>query len=395
MLEVLIKTPETEFMLQSKTNLTSIVPAAKDSRGQSARDNYLGYDRLFDKFRDLSDTEYYLEELEFENLQSNLFIPFKEITAIKKRIIFTLNDSREYPEPFKVPALKRPDRSKITPTLAVLISSIKDLDICQGSSATLFFQLPSCFKQDYSEFIELFVKNKKLIPWFPSLLIGTDYTAAVDILEQARPERIVTNNTGIAYEANKRGIPWIAGPYLNLVNSFSLLCLKEKFNCVGAFISNEISKSQIKRIIKPDNFQLYYSIYHPILLMTSRQCLLRQVTGCEKDSFDQNCIQTCTKSSAITNLKGNALFIKKDRGDYHSIYNQYNFLNTDIVTDLPDMFSSFLIDLRNIKTETKLELDKIGTIRHFENFLKETSGSPREMTQLIHPTTKTQYQKGV
>ena len=51
-------------------------------------------------------------------------------------------------------------------------------------------------------------------------------------------ELIATNNTGIAYEAYKKGIPWIAGPYLNIVNSFSLMCLKEKFNWDDGEIQN-------------------------------------------------------------------------------------------------------------------------------------------------------------
>ncbi|MCP4551666.1 MAG: U32 family peptidase, partial [Bacteroidetes bacterium] len=200
---------------------------------------------------------------------------------------------------------------------------------------------------------------------------------------------------GIAHEAHEKGIPWIAGPYLNIVNSFSLLCLKENFNCYGSFISNEISKYQIKSIIHPEKFKLYYSIYHPILLLTSRQCLLRQVVGCEKRSIDEECIQRCNKSSSITNLKKVTLFIEKTRGNYPSIYNNINFLNTDIPGDLPDIFSSFSIDLRDINTETKLEADKSGIIKLFENFLNGNPDSKKELSQIIHPVTNIQYKKGI
>ena len=243
--------------------------------------------------------------------------------------------------------------------------------------------------------IDLFLKNKKLIPWFPSILIGENYTAAVELLQQVQPELIVTNNTGVAYEAYKKGIPWIAGPYLNIVNSFSLLCLREKFNCYGSFISNEINKYQIKSIINPANFKLYYSIYHPILLLTSRQCLFHQIIGCEKNRINEDCIQTCNKSSSITNLKKVSLFIEKKRGNYHCIYNNNNFLNADIVTDLPDIFSSFFIDLRDIKTETKIEMDKSGIIKLFENLLNGNPDSKKELKQIIHPSTDDQYKKGI
>ena len=86
-------------------------------------------------------------------------------------------------------------------------------------------------KKDLFYAFDIFLKNTELTPWFPSVLIGNDFAAAVDILQQVKPKLIVTNNTGIAYEAYAMGIPWVAGPTLNLVNSFSLLCLKENFNC--------------------------------------------------------------------------------------------------------------------------------------------------------------------
>lgn len=173
--------------------------------------------------------------------------------------------------------------------------------------------------------LNFFKNNKRLIPWFPAVLIGENYEAAVNLLQQVQPERIVTNNTGIAYVAYEKGIPWTAGPYLNLVNSYSLLCLKENFNCEGAFISNEISQNQIKKITKPDDFKLTYSISHPIVLMTTIACMFHQVSGCKKNIVDDKCIQRCEKSSSITNLKDVSYFIDKERGGYHTIYNETNF----------------------------------------------------------------------
>ena len=217
----------------------------------------------------------------------------------------------------------------------------------------------------------------------------------MEFLQQVHPERIVTNNTGIAYEAYKKGIPWIAGPYLNIVNSYSLLCLKETFHCSGSFISNELNKYQIQRIINPENFSLYYSIYHPILLLSSRQCLFHQVIGCEKTSVDEECLQTCSKSSSITTLNNVPLFIEKTKGNYHCIYNNHNFLNTDIVTDLPDTFSGFLIDLRDVTTETTIVGDKSRIITLFENLFHGDPDSKEQLWHSIYPTTNAQYKKGI
>lgn len=385
-LKVLVKTPDTSFTMLSKTNLA---PQKKDSIAKC-----LTYNVLLKRLKAINDTEYTLEHLELEYLEKDLFISFSEITSIKKRLLFILNDSKEMIDPIDVPFLNK-DTLKKPPMLSALISSQKDVGLCNETCAEIFFQLPNCLKNESLNLLDLFLKNKKLIPWFPSVLIGENYTAAVEFLEQVQPELIVTNNTGIAYEAYQKGILWIAGPYLNMVNSFSLLCLKENFDSCGSFISNEISKNQIKSIIKPENFKLYYSIYHPILLMTSRQCLLHQVIGCKKKTMDEECIQKCEKSSSITNLKNQPLLIKKTKGYYHSVYNNINFLNTDIVSDIHNTFSNFFIDLRDIKTETRIKMDKISIIRLFENLLNGNLDAKKKLKQVIHPSINTQYKKGI
>ncbi len=385
-LKVLVKTPDTSFVVLSKANL---VKTNKDSVAKC-----LTHPFLLERFSALNDRAYYIEHLELENLQEELFISFNEVTSIKKQILFILNGSKEIIDPIEVPFLKKEKRIKKRTGLGVLISSQKDLCLLDRTSVDIFFQLPNFLNNEVSGLIDLFLNNPRLIPWFPAVLMGENHGAALKFLGQVKPKLMVTNNTGIAYEACQKGIPWIAGPHLNIVNSFSLLCLKEKFNCSGSFISNEISKHQIKSIIPPENFELYYSIYHPILLLTSRQCLFHQVIGCEKSAIDNQCIERCSKSSSITNLKKVPLFIEKTKGNYPCIYNNHNFLNTDIVSDLPDTFSRFFIDLRDVKTETRMKMDKSGITALFEKVLDGKS-SKEELKQNIFPTTCAQYKKGI
>ena len=382
-LKISVKTPDTSFDLFSTINLAGTGTES------------ISYEMILKRLKAINDTEYYIEKLTLENLRGDVFLPFKELTSMKKRVLFILNGSKEFVAPVDVPVLKNQSRVKIKPTLSVLISSLKDLHLCDETSAEICFQLPGCLKNNYLEFIDLFITNKKLIPWFPSVLIGEDYTAAVALLQTVHPKLIVTNNTGIAYEAFSKGIDWIAGPYLNIANSFSLTCLKEVFNCCGSFISNEISRSQIRQIHPPEDFRLFYSICHPIVLMTSRQCLFHQVTGCEKDQIDDACIQRCERSSTITNLKKETFYIEKSKGNYHCIYDATNFLNTDLVTDIPDLFSGFLIDLRDVKTGTQIETDKSGVIKLFEELLDGDPGSEKKLKQMIHPSTNAQYLRGI
>jgi len=382
-LKVTAQTPDTSFVVLSDVNL--------ENTGTEALDHAM----LFKRLKAINDTEYYIEKLRMDDLQPDVYLPFKELTAIKKRLLFILNDSRETIDPVHVPAFRKQNREKVRPSLLVLISSPKDLYLCKETTANIYFQFPDSFKNECAEYIDLFRKNPTIIPWFPSVIIGDDYSVAVEFLQQVQPKLIVTNNTGIACEASQRGICWIAGPYLNVANSFSLLCLKEDLNCSGAFISNEISQTQIRQLNKPEDFKLYYSIYHPIVLMTSRQCLFHQVVGCGKEQIDDSCIPHCEKSATITNLKNETIWLEKSEGNYHRIFNESNFLNTGIVTDVPDLFSGFLIDLRDIKTGTQTNLDKSGVIKQFENLINGNHDSKTELQKMIHPTTNVQYQRGI
>ena len=382
-LQIMVNTPDTSFVVLSEINLVDTGAEVLD------------YAAVFKRLKAINDTEYYISQLSLEGLQTDVYLPFKEITAIKKRLLFILNDSRESIFPIAVPAFSRKTREQIKPTLSVLISDSSDLHLCSETTSEIYFKLPDSFKDEYDGYVELFRRNEKLIPWVSSVLIGDDYFAAVEFLRQLQPRLIVANNTGIAYEASRNGISWIAGPYLNITNSFSLQCLKEERNCSGAFISNEISLTQMRQLNRPEDFKLYYSIYHPIVLMTSRQCLFHLVVGCGKDRIDDACISMCEKSASVANLKNGAIYLEKTKGNYPAVYHETNFMNTDIVTDIPDLFSGFFIDLRDVKTRTQTDNDKSGMIKHFENLLNGNPDSKKELTRMIHPTTNAQYKRGI
>jgi len=381
-LEVVVQSPDNIFTVLSESDLV-------EKKGN------LNYDNIYNRFKAINNTEYFIEEFKLENFNNGLFLPFREITDLKNKIIFLLNDSKVNIIPVEISSIPNAGEHDIQPSLSVLISSQNDLELCYHVSENIFFQLPSCSKNGYADFIDMFQKYPKLIPWFPSILIDENYKNAVDLLRQFKPKLIVINNTGIAFEASELGISWIAGPYMNIANSYSMLCLKEKFNCSGSFISNELNKRQINRIVTPDNFNLYFSIYHPILLMTSRQCLFHQVIGCEKDVIDEYCIHDCKRLTSVTNLKNESFIIEKTEGNYHSVYNNYNYLNAEIADDLAGKFSNFLVDLRDIKTETKTALNKLEIIKLFQNMLDGDLNSKIQLQENIFNTTKDQYEKGI
>ena len=364
----------------------SVLSAAGDKGLESAM--------LEKRFKNLS-ADCVIDRFDFSEFGADLRIPFRELTQLKNKLAFLLNDSLDLIAPVDVPKLIRHPKTNETATLSLLISEEEESYLCDITDADVYFKLPESYKQGASNYSELLTNHPRLIPWFPAVLIGKDYDAAVKILEDVKPQRIVSNNTGIAYKAYEMGIEWIAGPFLNTTNSYALRTLKEELNCSGAFLSNEINQMQIRKISRPENFKLFYSIYHPILMMTSRQCFFQQTVGCNKPSIDDRCMQTCKKATTITNIKGISFNIDKQRGGYPSIYNHEQFLNMQIVNDLGDLFDGFFIDLTNIGAGSKEELDKEQLIKYFEGLLKGEMESEFQLHEMVAEATNQQYMQGL
>lgn len=360
------------------------------------------------RFKSFNNSSYNLAALNIDSLPQGLSIPFKELTELKKQLATLLNDNNTILPEVTLPTLESSPKisdsnsDNTTPKLSILICDTADIYLTKVTNADVYFKLPDAYKRGCTKYVDFFKENTTLIPWFPSVLIGKDYDVALNILQQVKPKKIVTNNTGIAYEAYKLGIEWIAGPFLNTTNSYALLAMKETFDCAGAFISNEINKQQMRAIARPENFKLFYSIYHPILLMTSRQCFFQQSVGCEKPRIDNGCMLSCDKSTSIINLKGDNFAIDKQKAGYPSIYNEDQFLNTEIIKDLADLYDGFMIDLTNIGAGDKVSPDKVALIEQFERLLNQQENKQSSdvnahetLKSMVPESTNLQYHNGL
>ncbi|WP_428355924.1 peptidase U32 family protein [Methyloprofundus sp.] len=346
-------------------------------------------------FKNFAFNHFDINDFNCTGLGENLIIPFKEITTLKNQATLLLTNSAKIVPHVNVPELVKHKKRFDKLSLSILIADVKDMYLCDLTQADVYFKLPESLKKGCNKHIDILLNNPRLIPWFPAVLIGKDYDESVRILEYVRPKRIVSNNTGIAYKAFEMGIEWIAGPFLNTTNSYALLTLQEELNCAGAFISNEINRVQIKKIARPNNFKLLYSIYHPILMMTSRQCFFQRTVGCEKTSIEDGCMLKCEKSTTITNTNGVSFAVDKQKGGYPSIYNNEQFLNVDIVNDLGDLFDEFFIDLTDIGSGSKAEPDKAQLITQFENILNGDENAQQNLDQMVALSTRNQYRKGL
>ncbi|WP_434761627.1 peptidase U32 family protein [Vibrio fortis] len=347
------------------------------------------------RFKSLRSGIHSLEGYDFTQFNEGLFVSLKELTQLKEEIDFILNGSVDVVKNVDVPALPKFGKVNETPTLSMLIADTADLHLCDVTDADIYFKLPESYKKRNNKYIDILSENPRLIPWFPAVLIGKDYIEAVRILETVKPKRIVTNNTGIAYKAYEMGIEWVAGPFMNTTNSHALYTLKEQLNCSGAFLSNELNKGQLRHVRRPEGFKLYYSIYHPILMMTSRQCFFQRTVGCNKPAIEDGCMLRCEKATTITNVKGTSFAVDKQKGGYPSIYNHEQFLNQDAVADLSNLFDEFFIDLTDIGSGSKEKADKVELIKQFEALVKGEQTATDNLNHLVQIRTNNQYVQGL
>ncbi|CAH0529932.1 U32 family peptidase [Vibrio hippocampi] len=285
-----------------------------------------------------------------------------------------------------------------TPKVSVLISHVQDIESLQHQDVDLYYQLPMGLAAELESVCAILDQYPNLNPWFPSILIGDDFTAAKQLLERLRPNLLVTNNSGVGFVAKTLGLDWIAGPQMNTSNSFALACLQQEFAAQGAFLSNELSHKQLKRIKRPLGMRTFYSVYHPNTLLTSRQCLFQQTEGCRKIQINKGCLKRCEKRTSIINLKDNPYVVDKQRGSHNAIYSEHNVLNMDVVKDLPYLLTDVLLDLRDIATETRLHVTKGEFVEQCLS-LVQLSSSQQEtqlvFEKLVSPVTNRQYQKGI
>jgi len=358
-------------------------------------ENALSEDVLFKRFKAIDETEYYLDSIDMSMLEDHSFLSYTEITRMKNQVLFLLNNSRENVKAVELPSFPCKSEKVDITYLSIIISEEKDVYLSDNLSLKVYFQIPESLKSSYNEIERILLENENLIPWFPSVIIGDDYILAKTLLLKFSKRIVVINNTGIAFDAYENNIHWIAGPYLNNINSYSLLCLKEEFNCSGAFISNEINKDQMKKIKCPENFNLYYSIYHPLVLLTSRQCLFHQVDSCGKTKGDDMCLSTCDKKSYISKENGDTLFLNKKAGDHHRIYNDENYLNTKVIDDKQDFFTSYFIDLRDIQSNTDCDLSKQDMVNCFTDLIQGKESAKELIDNKIKNINNKQYYKGI
>ncbi|MGL6259382.1 peptidase U32 family protein [Vibrio sp. WXL210] len=291
--------------------------------------------------------------------------------------------------------MPEPTREPLTARLVVYISTPEQLELIeQHPEAEFFYQLPDALSDYQAQLTDILAEHSTLVPVFPAILIGEHYQAAKQLVKTLVGRKLVTNNLGVAQLAKELGVNWIAGQQLNITNSFALKCIDSDLAGNGAVISSELSHKQMKRLARPEGFDLYYTLYQPTTLLTSRHCLFMQSVGCKKTRMNRGCLKRCRKHTSILNLRDNPYVIDKQKGCFNSLYADKNALHLDSIEELDGLFTHYVVDLRPIKTETRVLVAESELVSLFEQAVTKLLPT-KELSKVILNISNGQYRKGV
>ncbi|MDG5814574.1 U32 family peptidase [Chitinispirillales bacterium ANBcel5] len=302
-LKAVFTTPKESVTLYSK------VPLSEASKRPLDREI------LFSQFSRLGASKFVLGELDLQELAPNCFIPQKELNRLRCEAVGKLSGVTIDSSRFTVPPVAHAAFNDKRAKKAFFIDDISaGFHLKKDSDATILV-LPHRIG-NVAKTAEMINSNQGITPLFSSILIGTDFSRAKELLKMLDGRRIVTDNSGIAHEASKMGIEWIAGPGFNIVNSYAVRALMSIEGFCGVFLSPEFSKKERGAVAIPPHIELWSALNLKRALMTSRQCLIRNISGCGKRLCDDDCVSHCDRSETVTNGRGKRFVVRKRPGFY-------------------------------------------------------------------------------
>lgn len=280
--------------------------------------------------------------------------------------------------------------------LMVLIADVQQLAALPKLNGVEYcLQLPEALADFAEPLLATLTAHPELVPVFPAVMIDRHFDAARTLLEAVRPASLITHNLGIAQLARELSLEWIAGSQLNVANSMALECLQSELGAHGAFISKELSGKQLQRLVRPHGFSVCATLYEPNHLLTSRQCLLIQSVGCRKVAMNAGCMKRCSKSATLQNLNDEPYLVHKEKGSHNCLYSQQHTLNLALLENLPGRFTHYMVDLRDIPTQTRCELQTPALVALFARAVAGDTTAIGELAAGIHNTQNRHFLRGV
>ena len=316
---------------------------------EKAQNRGLTEEGIRTQFQKTGDMLCTLGRLSCHGLEKPLFLPVKELNQMRRSGLEALFATEPAPQ---VPHLSyQPHQEK---ALAVLVSTEEDAQFFASRCDTVFVEwFPGCNIK----------MEQNIYPWLPAFVedaLVPEYLALLD----TKPSLVVSDNVGLAMEASRRGISWIAGPMLNSSNSYTLKAYRELGHASGAFLSAELNRDQLVQISAPAGFKLFMQVFGPITMMTTRQCLLAAAGRCRsgRNRFSSAC-KYCTGYEAFYDEKEIPFHIVKSPGYINRVFNDALLYLPEAVTQ--GNADCFLLDFRALPFIHLSQEDKLAIYNCF------------------------------
>ncbi|ERP39280.1 peptidase U32 family protein [Chitinivibrio alkaliphilus] len=284
------------------------------------------------------------------NLPEHPFLPVGDLKQIRN----TIRDSVQRTYRRKSPSIPIPPlppvRKNHRARLAYITDSPQEATRLAKQKKLVFCDVPRRISEKITAF---FQSSPRVLPIFPAILIGHDYTAACVFLEKIPQKRIFCENTGIALAASMLGKEVILGSRANITNSYGIELFSHSLSLCGVVPSREISPHDVSSLRPPPGIPLWHPLLTRDFLLESRACLAARSRSClHPCTSPQNA--GCTISHVLHGIEGEKIRIEKTPEEYSCLYGEKALSYTSYI-ELLNTISVFTVDLRVYPPGTKRE----------------------------------------
>ncbi len=367
-----------EFLLDGKAAaVTSSVPLQKSQKLS------LGEDILREQFRRLDDPLIFLGKIDCTGLEPGLFLPLKELNRMRRDALDAFKPLKD----LNISPVSSPSRKPLK-KIAILVNDA-DYESWLGKG----FDGPVFLEAGMATDPERISEKTNL--WLPQFILDGEVDHYRSLIKCVKPELVVSDNSGLGLWCAGEGVSWIGGPQLNICNSMAMNALEKEAGAAGGFYSPELNKHQLSEIPGRDGVLSFYTVFGPVLMMTSRQCFFLKPGLCRQGraAKDGKCRAFCENYSTFYDEKNVPFHVVKNRGFLNRIYNDSLLFLPQAVKDLDVDY--FLLDLRgmpfySLSRETKMEL-----VNFFRETAKGNNGLKEgPIKEKLPPLTYGNYRRG-
>jgi collagenase-like PrtC family protease len=396
---------------------------------------------LLEVFGKLGDTSFILESVDCSDLKGELFLPVSELNKLRRRAVSQLEPEAEEEEGVDPLELKATAKGRVDPTgdppmqvpplskgrarakytaqgfldhyranplpsppegemvrvrgltgraftaqcteararksgLAILVSDLEEAVYFSTIARTVLLEINNA--EGFQQAATCLSMYPNILPFFPAILFEKECSRLVQVLDKAICSRIVADNSGLGLAAAQKGIGWVAGPALNCANPYAVRALQEEGEAEGVFLSLELNARQIMDTWADSDGNLWMVVMGPLVLMTTRQCLLHDSSHCQKKWCDEQCLPSCRQYAVWCDELDMPFYVYKRPGAYTQVFNNAVLFIPEAVHLLRGRISHFVLDMRSFPFYQLALADKKKIMDYFARTLAGESGRDQD-----------------